>query len=86
MTTLIAGLLDPLDSGVRGNCKVAFYDIQTALIASEQLRDEVLSVQDFQPSDISGVLFVVGVPTGQVLSKIDCVSPPELHPSALPPI
>lgn len=65
VNSLIEELLHQLDSGLQSAATLAFHDIQTALQASERFRNPVISVQDFQAREQGGVLFIIGIPSGQ---------------------
>lgn len=55
-------VLQELDADVRRRCILAFHDIQAALLASDQLDNEICSLEDFEPASPTEILLVVGVP------------------------
>ena len=65
--SVVAGLLKPLAHNLRDSSTLAFYDIDTALVASATFPDnEVISIQDSDYSVQNDLLYVFGCPTGQV--------------------
>jgi len=67
---------------MRSRCNLLFYDIDTALRASDQLADaDVSSIADFDPAAGTGVLVVVGVPDEEV--RIGKKHTPRSSPSIL---
>ena len=55
-------LLQELNAESRDRCVLAFHDIQAALLASDQLDNEICSLEEFEPTSLTGILLVVGVP------------------------
>ena len=70
--SVVAGLLKPLARNLRESSTLAFYDIDTALVASATFPgNEVVSIQDSDSSVQIGLLYVIGCPTGQVKRSVE---------------
>ena len=60
-------LIKQLDSKVRSNLCIAFWDVEAALLASDRLSNTIVAIDDDGAERMySPTLLLVGVPTGQV--------------------